>query len=159
MVDKIGSNYIMKVGIVVRDIHEAAKYYERLFTLEDRIVIKKQRPKKDYYPKSYQEYGGERVNAELTWFIVDLNPIYLQVVQPCDDLPSPWLSYLQEHGPGVCFISFCVSDFADHVNFMESNGMPLTFIEEKGFERYAYFATQEKLGFTLELKERKTIDS
>ncbi len=157
MIDKIGSNYVMKVGIVVENAEEAAAYYQKLFALDEEIRIGHQHPKKDIYPDSYQQYNGVKVNAEMKWFIVDLNPVYLQIVEPCDDAPSPWLSYLKEHGPGVCFISFCVDGLQDHIEFMESNGMPMSFLEEKGYERYAYFDTQDKLGVTLEFKERKTI--
>ena len=32
----------------------------------------------------------------------------------------------------------------------------MSFLEEKIFERYAYFETQDKLGVTLEFKERKS---
>ena len=42
---------------------------------------------------------------------------------------------------------------------MERGGFPVNYIEEKGLERYAYFATQEKLGVMLELKERKALSA
>ena len=38
---------------------------------------------------------------------------------------------------------------------MEKGGYPMSFVEEKMFERYAYFETQGKLGVTVEFKERK----
>lgn len=38
---------------------------------------------------------------------------------------------------------------------MEKGGYPATFIEDKIFERYAYFDTQEKIGVTIEMKERQ----
>ena len=159
MIEKLGSNHIMKLGLVVRDIEEAAAYYEKTFQLEEPLIIHDQAARKNPHPRTYRKLQGMDVNPAMRWFIVDLTPIYLQVIQPCDDTPSPWLDYLKEQGPGVCFLSFCIDDFEEHIDFMERGGFPVNYIEEKGLERYAYFATQEKLGVMLELKERKALSA
>ena len=52
-------------------------------------------------------------------------------------------------------ISFYINGFEQQIDFMEKGGYPATFIEDKIFERYAYFDTQEKIGVTIEMKERQ----
>lgn len=154
MKEKLGSSTIVKIGIVVRDIEEAAKRYNDLFELEEEAYVRYPDPSKVPLEGAYKKMRGKEVQPKLKSCIVNLAPIYLEVVEPVDDTPSPWLEYLEKHGPGVCFISFYIDGFEQKIEFMEEGGYPLSFVEEKVFERYAYFDTQEKLGVTVELKER-----
>ncbi|HEY5465549.1 MAG TPA: VOC family protein [Clostridia bacterium] len=151
--DKIDNKHIVKIGIVVRDIESVAKRYGALFQI-DPPTVKTPDPTKIAAEGTYKLYHGENRKILLKSCIVNLDPIYLEIVEPYDDTPSPWLDYLNKFGPGVCFISFYIHDFEFHKDLMEKGGYPLAFIEEKGFERYAYFDTQEKLGVTIEMKER-----
>jgi hypothetical protein len=51
-------------------------------------------------------------------------------------------------------MSFYVNGFQQNIDFMAAQGYPVIFAQEKGYERYAYFDTADKLGVTLEIKER-----
>lgn len=52
-------------------------------------------------------------------------------------------------------MSVHVPEGLDHdVQLMEDLGFPLTFFEEKGYERYTYYDTADTLGLLLEIKER-----
>ncbi len=155
--EHIESDKIVKIGIVVDDIEAAAEHYGKLFKLDGPLEVHVPDPNKVPHPLAYKKLEGAEVDPKLKWCKVELDPIYLEVVQPYDDTPSPWLNYLKKFGPGVCFISFFIDGFEQHIDFMEKGGFPMTFVEEKGFERYAYFNTQDKLGVTIELKERKPL--
>ena len=158
--DQMGSNKIVKLIVVVDNIEEAAKHYQNLFKLAEPLVVKTPDPNQVSVPApgAYKKFHGEQYNSRLKVCIVNLEPIYLEIIQPYDDTPSPWLEYLERHGPGVCFISFYIDGFQQHIDLFEQGGFPMSYIEEKGFERYAYFDTQEKLGVGIELKERKPLE-
>lgn len=156
MSEKLNSTKIVKIGIVVKDIEEAAKRYNELFELKEEAVVRYPDPLKKPLEGAYKKLRGEEVAPKLKSCIVNLDPVYLEIVEPFDDTPSPWLEYLTNYGPGVCFISFYVDGFEHQIDLMEQGGYPMTFVEEKMFERYAYFETQEKLGVTIELKERQS---
>lgn len=154
MSEKLSSSRIAKIGIVVNNIEEVAKRYNELFQLEEEVTVRYPDPAKVPMEGAYKKLRGKEVQPKLKSCIVNLDPIYLEVVEPFDDTPSPWLEYLNQYGPGVCFISFYIDGFEQQIDLMEKGGYPLSFVEEKVFERYAYFETQEKLGVTIELKER-----
>lgn len=155
MNNKIGSTQIVKIGIVVDNIEDVAKRYNELFDLKEEAVVRYPDPNKVPVEGAYRKFKGEAVSPKLKSCIVNLNPIYLEILEPADDEPSMWKEYLEKHGPGVCFLSFYVDGFEQQIDMMESGGYPMTFVEEKMFERYAYFETQDKMGVTIELKERK----
>ncbi len=152
--ENLGSREIVKVGIVVDDIEKAAEYYQKIFRFETAPAVRLPDPTKKPDPRAYRLLRGEKTDPRLKCCIVPLGPVYLEVIEPYPDQPSPWLEYLQKHGPGVCFLSFYVDGFERTLDFMKENGAPAFFVEEKGFERYAYFETQKLLGVTLEAKER-----
>ncbi|MDD2978435.1 MAG: VOC family protein [Hespellia sp.] len=151
----LGTNKVIKIGIVVHDIEEAAEHYNQIFQLQEKAAVRYPDPNKVPQEGAYKKMRGETVKPKLKSCIVNLDPIYLEVVEPADNEPSPWKEYLDKNGPGVCFLSFYIDGFEEKIDFMEKGGYPLSFVEEKVFERYAYFDTQEKLGVTVELKERK----
>ncbi len=155
MNDKAGRDKIIKIGIVVDNIEEAAKHYNAIFDLKEEAVVRYPDPDKVPVKGAYKKMRGQIVNPRLKSLIVNLEPVYLEVLQPADDEPSPWKEYLDKYGPGVCFISFYINGFEQQVNMMEKGGYPMSFVEEKVFERYAYFDTQDKLGVTVEFKERQ----
>jgi len=155
MSDKLGSNQIVKIGIVVNNIEDVAKHYNEIFDLSEAAVVRYPNPNKMPQEGAYREYKGVRVNPKLKSCIVNLDPVYLEILEPADEEPSMWRDYLKKHGSGVCFISFYVNGFEQQIDFMEKGGYPLSFVEDKIFERYAYFDTQDKLGVTIEVKERE----
>ena len=160
--DKIGNKQIIKIGLVVRDIEAVAERYAALFQIEKpavRIPAPGRPTAEGTVPVSgtYKLYHGENRQILLKSCIVDMEPVYLEIVEPYDDTPSPWLDFLEKHGPGVCFLSFYIKDFAFHQNLMEQGGYPLSFVEEKGYERYGYFDTADKLGVMIELKEQEPL--
>lgn len=153
--DKLSSSTVVKIGIVTADIADVVARYQRLFELKAPPAINVPDPAK---PKpavegAYKRYKGKEYKILLKSAHIDLDPIYLEILEPFDNTPSPWLDHLNKFGTSICFLSFYVNGFRHEVDLMEKEGYAQIFEEEKGPERYAYFDTLEKLGVTIELKE------
>lgn len=159
MQPKMDTSTIVKLGIVTPDIQETAAAWGRLFDIPPPEVhlpgdAAPQRP------EAMRHYRGQAIqNIPLKWALVGLEPIYLELLEPADDTPSPWRTHLQRFGPSVCFLSFYVQGFTHHVDMLQQQGYALDFFEEKGFERYGYFDTLRALGVTLECKERVPLET
>lgn len=151
--EKLNSNEIIKIGVVVRDIEQVAKRYAELFDVPTPEVHYPD-PSRVYPPEAYKRFRGQEYKIMLKYTHINLSPIYLEILEPFDDTPSPWLEHLNKFGNSICFLSFYIHGFQKQIDLMENQGYPMIFEEEKGHERYAYFDTLEKLGITLELKER-----
>ncbi|WP_274649761.1 VOC family protein [Paenibacillus humicola] len=162
--DKISTNRIVKLGIVVDNLEEAFNYYVELFNL-DPAKMRAPRPKPapgDPVPapapapeggqEPYIWYRGEYRDARCRTAIIPLEPIYLELIEPYEE-PSPWTEFLEKNGPGIHFMAFYVDGFEEHIQLMEGKGMPVFHKQEKGKERYAYFESAAKLGAILEFKE------
>ena len=150
--EKISTDKIVKIGIVVKDIEKAASHYAEVFNIElPEIRI----PDIDALPdpNAYTWYNGEqKEHVRCKTAIIPIKPIYIELIEPFEE-PSPWNEFLNNHGPGVHYLALNIEGFEEHVNFMEKNNMPVIQKTEKGHERYAYFDTQPKLGVTIEFKE------
>ena len=152
--DRISSNRIIKIGIVTADAEATAMALTDMF--EPAAPYDSHEPPQVPYSKErYQLYRGEPASGiQMKVRLVYLEPVYFEIVQPIGDASSPWHDHFKKYGTSVCFISFYIEGFKQQIDFMNKQGFPLIFEEEKGFERYAYFDTLSKLGFTLEMKER-----
>ncbi len=154
--DKLSSNIVVKIGIVTDDIAAVVERYQKLFNLkaEPQINVPDPSYPKPAAPGTYKRYKGQEYKIMLKSAHIELDPIYLEILEPFDETPSPWLDHLKKFGTSICFLSFYVEGFQHEIDLMEQQGYKQIFEEEKGFERYAYFDTLEKLGLTIELKEQ-----
>jgi len=154
--EKLNSSTIVKLGIVTDDIEDTVARYARLFNLKKEPVIHVPDPNAPVtkVPGTYKRYHGEEYTIRLKSALIELEPIYLEILEPYDDTPSPWLDHLRKFGTSVCFMSFYVNGFRHEIDLMGKEGYPVLFEEEKGYERYAYFETLEKLGIMIEFKEQ-----
>jgi len=155
MSEKLASNRVVKIGIVCKDVDETAAHFEKIFeTLPPPAADAAPTSDKPLVEK-YREYNGvtpEPIHMKVKNIYLD--PIYFELIQPIGDVASPWHDHLKKFGTSVCFFSLYVQGFEQQIDLLGQKGFPLVFKEEKGFERYAYFDTLEKLGITLEIKER-----
>ena len=154
--DKLSTSTIVKIGVVTDNIVDVVERYSRLFNLAEAPVVNVPDPAnpKPAAQGAYKRYKGKEYKILLKYAHIKLEPIYLEILEPFDDTPSPWLDHLKKYGTSICFVSFYVEGFRHEIDLMGREGYAQTFEEEKGHERYAYFDTLEKLGLTIELKER-----
>ncbi|NHN31492.1 VOC family protein [Paenibacillus agricola] len=161
--EQISNNQIIKLGVVVDNLEEAFQYYVELFKL-DPAKMRAPKPRSPESESSQAAPAPEGGNTPFVWHrgeyrkarcrtaIIPLEPIYLELIEPYDEA-SPWTEFREKHGPGIHFMTFHIDGFEEHIQLMESKGMPAFFKQEKGKERYAYFDSASKLGTTIEFKE------
>ncbi|MEK3911384.1 VOC family protein [Paenibacillus sp. FSL H7-0331] len=151
--EHIENHNLMKIGIVVDDIEEAARHYAELFGIE---MPKIRVPDPDRVPQhtesGYTWYRGKFIRGQVKLANLQMGPVTVELLEAYDE-PGPWNEFKQLQGQGVHFITFTVPGFEQHIDFVESKGYPLTHKGEYGSGRYSYFDTIAKLGVTLGLQE------
>ncbi|MCR8633041.1 VOC family protein [Paenibacillus radicis (ex Xue et al. 2023)] len=153
-IKSVGSKTIVKLGIVVDNVEEAASYYAKIFGMEmPEVSTPGPEAPPDPSGKAYTWYQGSDRKPRCKVAKIYTEPVYLELIEPLPDVPNPFTDFKEKHGQGVYFISFYIDGFEQHVQFMEELGMPLTFKQDKGHERYAYFDSIAQLALTLEFKE------
>jgi methylmalonyl-CoA/ethylmalonyl-CoA epimerase len=152
-ISHIENNYLMKVGVMVRDIESAVAHYSRLFGIEP-PTIHKPDPERtvEHTETGYTWYRGQFVPGRVKIANLQMGPVTLELLETFDE-PGPWNEFVKAHGQGIFFITFTVPGFERHINLLEENGMPMTHKGEYGSGRYAYFDTASQLGLILGLQE------
>jgi methylmalonyl-CoA/ethylmalonyl-CoA epimerase len=151
--EKIDNNNLVKIGLVVDDIEAAAKKFAELFGIPmPSFSIPDPNAEVTHTEHNYTWYRGENVPARTKFANLQMGPVTVELLEPYDEA-SPWNEFKQKHGQGVHFITFTVNGFEQHIDFMESKGLPLTHKGEYGSGRYSYFDSESVLGVVLGLQE------
>jgi len=161
MPDHIGSSRIIKIGIVTEDVEKTTAAFRAIFS--EGPVPESQWPASadpdvhvPYTVTRSKEYKGQQnPNTPMRVMNFYTDNFWFEIVQPLPGDPNPWSDHLAKHGTSVCFMSVHIPDGLDHdIKLMGELGFPMTFIEDKGYERYTYYDTADTLGLLLEIKER-----
>ncbi|TVY05465.1 VOC family protein [Paenibacillus cremeus] len=151
--EHIENRNLVKIGIVVGDIEAAAKHYAELFGMEmPKIRIPDLNRVPEHKESGYTWYRGKFIPGRVKLANMQMGPVTVELLEAYDE-PGPWNEYKVQYGQGVHFITFTISGFEQHIDFVESKGFPLTHKGEYGSGRYCYFDSIEKLGVTLGLQE------
>lgn len=157
----IGSSRIIKIGIVTEDVEKTTAAFRAIFP-EGAVPESQWRVSADpdvhvpYTVTPSKAYKGQQ-NPHTPMLVKNFytENFWFEIVQPLPGDASPWSDHLAKHGTSVCFMSVHIPDGLDHdVALMDRLGFPMTFMEEKGYERYTYYDTADTLGLLLEIKER-----
>lgn len=144
----IGTNKVMQIGIIVRDIEQTAKDYAEFLGVDVPPIFPT-----DTIKKSQAVYKGEPCYATAKLAFIKIGEgIDLELIEP-DDKPSTWREFLDAKGEGVHHIAFGIQDTKAMTEKLKGLNMPL---EQKGeYEggRYAYFDTTDKLKIMIETLE------
>ncbi len=147
----IGTNVVVQVGIVVRDIEKTKKKFAAFLGVEEPIS----KPSGDYAITQTVLRGKPAPDAAaLLAFFNAGDHFQLELIQP-NGFPSTWQEFLDEHGEGVHHIAFTIKDMKGKIQACEEFGMPLIQKAEysKGNGRYAYMDASEDLKVLIELLE------
>ncbi|UPG63923.1 VOC family protein [Metabacillus endolithicus] len=151
--NNIDNSNLMKIGLVVDDIHAAAKNFSQLFGVEMPEIML---PPEEYTPdptgETYTIFRGEHVPGRVKLANLQMGPVTVELLEPLDEA-SPYTEFKQKHGQGVQFITFTVNGFEEHINFVEDKGVPLVHKGEYGVGRYCFFDSVPQLGVMLGLQE------
>ncbi|TBL69717.1 VOC family protein [Paenibacillus thalictri] len=144
---------LVKIGIVVDDIEQAAKRYAELFGIEPPTVrVPDPNREPQHTEAGYTWYRGKFVPGRVKLSNLRMGAVTVELLEACDE-PGPWNEFKQRYGQGVHFITFTVPGFERHIDLMERMGYPLAHKGEYGKGRYSYFDTLAQLGVTLGLQE------
>jgi methylmalonyl-CoA/ethylmalonyl-CoA epimerase len=104
------------------------------------------------------EYHGEKTPGRLKVAVFDLGGCSLELLEPVGG-PSVWQTFIDERGEGIHHIGFLTDDIDKGATSLEDAGMPL--VQQASYDhgfgkgRYAYFASESRLGAMIELNELK----
>jgi len=147
MVKALGSNVIVQVGLIVRDVEETARAYADVFGVDVPQWFLT-----DPEDVAHTRYRGEPTTARAKLAFFDMGSIQIELIEPVGG-PSTWQEYLDAHGEGVHHIAFQIKGMAEQVAYLESKGMPLVQRGDYTGGRYAYIDSAPQLKTILELLE------
>jgi methylmalonyl-CoA/ethylmalonyl-CoA epimerase len=147
MVEALGSNVLVQVGLIVRDVEETASAYADVFGVDVPGWFLT-----DPEEVAHTRYRGKPTSARAKLAFLDLGSVQLELIEPVGG-PSTWQEFLDEHGEGVHHIAFRIKGMAEQVAYLESKGMPLVQRGDYTGGRYAYIDSIGQLKTILELLE------
>ena len=151
--NKIDNHNLIKLGLVVDDIHAAAKNFSELFGIEmPKIMVPSEEYNEDPTGETYTIFRGEHVPARVKIANLQMGPVTLELLEPLNEA-SPYSEFKEKHGQGVNFITFTVNGFEEHIDFLEGKQIPLVHKGEYGCGRYSFFDSVPQLGVMLGIQQ------
>jgi methylmalonyl-CoA/ethylmalonyl-CoA epimerase len=143
----LGTDSVVQVGILVRDIEKTAKAYAKFLGSEPRFVTT------EPIEVAQTKYLGKSspARSRLAFFKVGPN-LEIELIEP-DMEPSTWRHDLDAYGEGVHHIAFFVKGMKEAIATLGRNDMPLLQTGEYPGGRYAYIDATEQLKLVVELLE------
>lgn len=143
----LGTNNVVQVGIIVRDIESKAKAWSEILGLPlPNIVVT------DEWEKAHTEYKGKSTTARAKLAFFKMENLDIELIEPIHE-PSTWNDQAQQSGDSLHHIAFRIKGMKDKIAYLDSQGVPLVQRGEYTGGRYAYMDGVEKLGAILELLE------
>jgi catechol 2,3-dioxygenase-like lactoylglutathione lyase family enzyme len=147
MVEALGSNVIVQVGLIVRDVEETARAYADVFGVDVPQWFLT-----DPEDVAHTHYRGEPTTAQAKLAFLSMGSIQIELIEPVGG-PSTWQEFLDAHGEGVHHIAFQIKGMAEQIAYLESKGMPMVQRGDYTGGRYAYIDSAPQLKTILELLE------
>jgi catechol 2,3-dioxygenase-like lactoylglutathione lyase family enzyme len=147
----LGSNDIIQIAIVVRDLETTNKKYAEFLGLPESDIM----DAVDTATANTQYYGKPSPNAKLKASGYKIGDgLFLELMQP-EGGPSVWWDHLDEYGEGIHHIAFEVKGMDEAIAACEKMGFSLMQRGEMsdGAGRYAYVDSKKDLKITIELLE------
>jgi len=143
----LGTDEVVQVGIVVKDIEKASRAYAEILGMEVPAWFLT-----DTVDRAHTEFRGQPSEARAKLAFFKLKNITLELIEPVGG-PSTWREFLDEHGEGVHHIAFEVKGMEEKVKLLAERGLPL--LQKGDYEggRYAYVDGTRRLAVILELLE------
>jgi catechol 2,3-dioxygenase-like lactoylglutathione lyase family enzyme len=143
----LGTDRVMQIGIVVRDIEKTAAAWSRILGLpmpEIRTT--------DPVDKAQTEYEGEPTPARARLAFFHMGQVDIELIEPIDG-PSTWKDQLDAGGDSLHHIAFVVDGMGERLAHLAEHDIPLVQRGEYTGGRYAYVDATRQLGTVLELLE------
>jgi methylmalonyl-CoA/ethylmalonyl-CoA epimerase len=143
--NKLDSNTVVQIGIIVKDVEKTASAYAVVFGIPKPEVVP---IASDAFAKT--SYHGRPSTARGKAAFFDLGPVQMELIEPVG-APSTWEEFLRTHGEGIHHIAFKTQDMGAAREFLASQGLET--IQQGGWDggQYAYVDCSNSLGLILEL--------
>lgn len=140
--DKLDSNAVIQIGIVVRDIEAAVKHYAAIFGIDPPAI-------RNVFPEI--TYRGQEVRPAGKICGFSMGGVTLELVQP-DDTPTSWKEFLDSRGEGVHHLGVIVKDLDGALAHLSENGIEPRQQGGAGWGSYTLVESEEKLGVVYNIK-------
>ena len=147
-----GSNVVVQVGFVFRDIYETKKRWAQFLVVEEPPV-----GDSGEYAVTHTQYKGEDApEAKSLLAFFNFPGFQIELIQP-NEAPSTWREFLDTHGEGIHHLAFNVGGMRMEQAIENCRDFGMT-LEQKGeyadgSGRYAYLSAQKDLKTAIELLE------
>lgn len=143
----LGSDEIVQIGIVVKDIEKASRAWAEILGTDVPPWFLT-----DTVDKAHTEFRGQPSEARAKLAFFKLKNITLELIEPVGR-PSTWSEFLTEQGEGVHHIAFEIKGMEDKLKKLSERGIRL--LQKGDYERgrYAYVDATGNLAVILELLE------
>ncbi|WP_412989650.1 VOC family protein [Pediococcus siamensis] len=148
---QINRNFIIQIGILVKNIEETAKNWAEFLAVPVPEVHLN-----NPYEVTQATYHGEPCPARINQVNFDFNNLQIELISPADDQASFWRECLERDGEGVHHLALAVRDSNGVAHQMADLNMPSVQKGEFQNGRYTYFDSFDKLKVYLEALELDT---
>jgi catechol 2,3-dioxygenase-like lactoylglutathione lyase family enzyme len=136
---------VVQVGLVVRDLDRAVRIYADEYGIGPWRILEinpdvAQDLAIDEHPAGYSMRVALAMVGNVEW----------ELIEPLDDT-TPYAAFLRTHGEGLHHVALGVDDFAETSSFLRSRGHRVLLGGRYRGAEWAYFSTQDELGFTAEI--------
>lgn len=148
MTDGMGTNIVVQVGIIVKDIEKTLDHYVDVFQLGKRPNVSIT----DGPEIAHTNYRGQTSSAVAKLAFINMGQLDIELIEPIG-APSTWKDFLDAHGEGVHHLAFFVKGTDQVVAYLEGKGIPKVQRGDYTGGMYTYMDSAPKLGVMLELLE------
>lgn len=145
----LGTDRIMQVGIIVRDIDQTVRRFAEVLGIEPYS-----RQETLGYDVTQTVYNGQPSDARAKLAFFNTGQVHIELIEP-DEQPSVWRDYLDRHGEGAQHIAMVVPNTQRATDYLAGFGITVAqqglYSDRSGM--YTYMDTDAQLGTTLELLE------
>ena len=145
----IGTDVVIQVGIIVKDIERTAQRYSDVLGLP--VPPIQATPGSN---KGKRVYKGQPCTATAKLAFFSLGQLQIELIEP-DEQPSVWRDFLDQHGEGAQHIAFRIDNTQRASDYLAGFGIPVLQQGQysNGGGMYSYMDSQAQLGTTIELLE------
>jgi methylmalonyl-CoA/ethylmalonyl-CoA epimerase len=141
---------IIQVGILVRDVSEAAKKLEKLIGIGPFQILEP-----DYRDLTYQ---GKTGKFKMRIALAKAGPIQVELMQPLQG-ETIYDEFAQRRGYGLHHLGIKTDNMEDSVKEMEAVGFRVIQSGNRPGVKWAYLSTEDQTDVIFELLEKKQTSS
>lgn len=148
MSDGLGTQTVVQVGLIVRDIEKSIDAYMGIFGLTERPQARETAG----VAETHMKYRGEPSTGRAKLAFINMGQVTIELIEPIGG-PSTWQEFLDAHGEGVHHLAFNVKGTQQVVSFLNGKGVPMVQQGDYTGGMYTYMDSAPQLGVILELLE------